>query len=199
MSAKKERKAASELRSLIERVERLIEDKKAIGDDMKAVFAEAKAAGFEPKTMRKIIKERATEKAELEEEAATLDLYRHALGMADELPLFAYFKAAGDPANARPIADALGEVLPPGGEVILKTGSKPLRIWKNPDGKVLFEEWTPGVSSRRTESDSAEADVLKFRRKKKPDLKVVEPDPAKIADAMASALQDKDESGGDDA
>ena len=38
--------AASQLRSIIERIERLEEEKKTISDDIKDVYAEAKGTGF---------------------------------------------------------------------------------------------------------------------------------------------------------
>lgn len=74
--------AGAQLRSFIERVERLEEEKKAIADDIKDVFAEAKATGFDVKTMRQVIKIRAQDKEERQEQEALLDLYLHALGMA---------------------------------------------------------------------------------------------------------------------
>ncbi len=73
--------AASQLRSLIERIERLEEDKKAIADDIKDVFAEAKGNGFDVKALRQLIRLRKQDKAEREEAEAILDLYMAALGM----------------------------------------------------------------------------------------------------------------------
>ena len=72
------------LRTFIERVERLDAEKKVITDDMKEVFAEAKGEGFDVKILRMIIRIRKQDSNERAEEAAMLDLYLHALGMADE-------------------------------------------------------------------------------------------------------------------
>ena len=74
--------AASQLRSLIERVERLMEEMKAIADDIKEVFAEAKVTGFDTKTMRTLIRLRNMDQAERQEAEAMLELYKAALGMA---------------------------------------------------------------------------------------------------------------------
>lgn len=73
--------ATDRLRSIIERVERLNEEVKALKADIKDVFAEAKAAGFDVKVLRLVIKLRALEPAEVEEQETLLDLYRRALGM----------------------------------------------------------------------------------------------------------------------
>ena len=74
--------AAGQLRSLIERIERLLEDKSAIQEDIKDIYAEAKGNGFDTKAMRTIIRLRAKDKAERDEEEAILDLYKAALGLA---------------------------------------------------------------------------------------------------------------------
>jgi uncharacterized protein (UPF0335 family) len=73
--------AADELRLLIERVERLEEEKKGIADDIKGVFGEAKARGYDPKTMRTIVRLRKMERNAREEAAALLQTYADALGM----------------------------------------------------------------------------------------------------------------------
>jgi uncharacterized protein (UPF0335 family) len=72
--------AQSQLRTIIERIERLEEDKKAIADDLKEVFAEAKGNGFDTKTLRKVVRIRKQDKAKRQEEEAILDLYLTALG-----------------------------------------------------------------------------------------------------------------------
>lgn len=73
--------AKSQLRSLVERIERLEEEKKAISEDIKAVYAEAKANGFDTKILRKTISIRKKDRHEREEEEAMLELYLGALGM----------------------------------------------------------------------------------------------------------------------
>ncbi len=74
--------AAEELRLLIERIERLEEEKKAISDDVKDVYGEAKARGYDPKTMRSIVRLRKMEKHVREEAEALLETYKAALGIA---------------------------------------------------------------------------------------------------------------------
>ncbi len=79
--------AADHLRSFIERVERLEEEKKALQDDIKEVFAEAKGTGFDVKAMRAIIRLRKMDKADYQEQEYMIDMYKHAMGMIDQLPL----------------------------------------------------------------------------------------------------------------
>ena len=73
--------AASQLRALIERIERLEEEKKTIADDIKEVYAEAKGTGFDTKAVRVLVRMRKKDQAERQEEEAILDLYKAALGM----------------------------------------------------------------------------------------------------------------------
>lgn len=70
-----------ELKQFIERIEHLLIEKKAITDDIRDVYAEAKGRGLDTKAMRAVIKLRAKEPREREEEEAMLDTYKNALGM----------------------------------------------------------------------------------------------------------------------
>jgi uncharacterized protein (UPF0335 family) len=74
--------AADQLRSFIERIERLEEEKAALSSDIREVYAELKGSGFEPKTVREIVRLRKLDSNELLEQEALLDTYKSALGMA---------------------------------------------------------------------------------------------------------------------
>ena len=74
--------AADELRLLIERIERLEEEKKDKSDDIKDVYGEAKARGYDPKTMRTVIRLRKMENQARQEAEAMVETYMQALGMA---------------------------------------------------------------------------------------------------------------------
>lgn len=78
---------ADRLLSLIERIERLEEERKQLAEDVKDIFAEAKSAGFDPKVMKQMIKERKLSPSQREEWSALCDMYRAALGMLDGTPL----------------------------------------------------------------------------------------------------------------
>lgn len=73
--------SADELKQFVERVEHLETEKKAISDDVRDVYAEAKGRGFDVTALRALIRLRAKEPQEREEEEAMLELYKSALGM----------------------------------------------------------------------------------------------------------------------
>ena len=74
--------AADQLRLFIERIERLEEEKKGMQDDIKDVYLEAKSQGYDPKTMREIVRRRKMEKNARDEADALLDTYSSALGLS---------------------------------------------------------------------------------------------------------------------
>lgn len=73
---------ADELRQFIERFEQLEAEKKDIADQQKEVMAEAKGRGYDTKVMRKVVALRKRKPDDLAEEAAILEVYLAALGMA---------------------------------------------------------------------------------------------------------------------
>jgi uncharacterized protein (UPF0335 family) len=72
--------AQTQLKSIVERVERLEQEKAEIAEQIKEVFAEAKGNGFDVKVLRKIVRIRKQDRAKRMEEEAILDLYLSALG-----------------------------------------------------------------------------------------------------------------------
>ena len=75
--------SAEQLRLFIERIETLEEEKKGISDDIKDVYAEAKGTGFDPKTMRAIVRLRKMEASARAEAEALLETYKTSLGLID--------------------------------------------------------------------------------------------------------------------
>ncbi|MFO1080834.1 MAG: DUF2312 domain-containing protein [Reyranellaceae bacterium] len=73
--------SAGRLKSFVERIEKLNEERKAIGGDIRDVYAEAKGVGYDVPTIRRVVKLREKDAADLAEEEALLDTYRLALGM----------------------------------------------------------------------------------------------------------------------
>lgn len=69
------------LKSFVERCEKLIEERIDINSDIRAVLAEAKAQGYDPKTIRVVIRERAKDADKRAEERALIDAYLDALGL----------------------------------------------------------------------------------------------------------------------
>lgn len=128
------------LRAFVERVERLREDKKALSDDEGQVFAEAKADGYTPKYIRAIVKLRTLKPSERQENEAMMDLYLSALGMAAEPPLFRAVQGVDRAARAQ-LVEALKLLAPDDGEIIVKAGGAPLRIWRDKDGEAHADDW----------------------------------------------------------
>ena len=73
------------LKRYIDGIEAFEEQKKNLNESIKEVFDEAKHAGFDVKTIRKILKMRKQPAEKLDEEQYLLDTYLKAL---EELPLF---------------------------------------------------------------------------------------------------------------
>ena len=114
--------AADELRLLIERIERLEEEKKAISEDIKEVYGEAKARGYDPKTMRAIVRLRKMETHARREAEALLETYKAALGMDyAETPL-------GSAAVERAAAKLVDTVRKGGGSMTIQAGGESVTI-----------------------------------------------------------------------
>lgn len=71
----------SQLKTIVTRIERLEEEKKALSEDISEVYAESKGNGFDPKVIKQLVRLRAKDPSEVQEEAELLDLYKMALGM----------------------------------------------------------------------------------------------------------------------
>jgi len=72
--------AQTQLKSIIERVERLEQDKAEIAEDIKEVYAEAKGNGFDVTILRQVVRIRKQDRAKRMEAEAILDLYLSAIG-----------------------------------------------------------------------------------------------------------------------
>lgn len=72
--------AQSQIKSIIDRVERLAVEEAEIREQKKEVYAEAKGNGFNVQVLKAIVRLRKVDKAKREEADAILDLYLHAIG-----------------------------------------------------------------------------------------------------------------------
>lgn len=72
--------AATQLVTIVERLERLAEEKAGVMEDIKEVFSEAKGNGFDVATLRRALRIRAMDPGKRAEQEAILDLYMAALG-----------------------------------------------------------------------------------------------------------------------
>lgn len=73
--------AKSQLKAIVERIEKLEEEKKTISDDIRDVYGEAKGNGFDVKALRTIVRLRKQDANERQEQETILETYMQALGM----------------------------------------------------------------------------------------------------------------------
>ena len=71
----------TQLRNIIERIEKFEEDRASIAADIRDIMREAKGNGFDTKAIKAILKLRQLNAAERDEQEALLDTYKRALGM----------------------------------------------------------------------------------------------------------------------
>lgn len=130
-----------QLMEFIERIERIRETKKELAEGERLVFAELKAAGFDTPTTRTVLKRRAMRPGDLDEAQEMLDMYLHAIGMAREAPLF---RAVGmmevDLAARDQVIDAFLQLVPAEGEIIVRIGKQPVRLYRDKDGTAHAED-----------------------------------------------------------
>ena len=74
-----------QLKSLVERIERLEGEKKAIGQDIRDVYAEAKGNGFDVKIIRHVLKIKAMDEHQREEQEILIDTYMRELGLQGDM------------------------------------------------------------------------------------------------------------------
>jgi uncharacterized protein (UPF0335 family) len=132
------------LKSFVERIERLAQEITELKDEQKAVFAEAKAQGFDTKAVRRTVKRRQKDAAELAEQESIDSIYMHALGMTAEHPLHVQVKRLVQDGIAREqVIEALQLLIPVNGEIIASVGGQPMRLWRTEDGSSRAEEYVP--------------------------------------------------------
>lgn len=133
--------SGQKLQAFVERIERIRDQKKQLAEDEKLVFAELKADGFTPARVRDVLKRRAAKPADIEEAEAQLDMYLHALGMATETPLFrAVGNMSVDLAARDEVIAAFKQLVPMEGEIIVKIGAQPVRLWRDKNGEAQAED-----------------------------------------------------------
>lgn len=72
----------SQLKSIIERIERIEEERRELGADIRDIYIEAKGNGFDTKILKLIVRLRRMAEADRAEQEELLDTYMSAIGMA---------------------------------------------------------------------------------------------------------------------
>lgn len=65
----------SDLRRLVERIERLEEEIKELNNDKRDIYAEAKSGGFDVKALKAVIAYRRKDRSEVEEQTVIFETY----------------------------------------------------------------------------------------------------------------------------
>lgn len=72
---------STDLKVIVEKIERALDDKATITEHLNATYTEAKSRGYDVKILKQVIRLRRRNKEELEEEEELIDIYKKALGM----------------------------------------------------------------------------------------------------------------------
>lgn len=163
MSIGKGTKTGKALRGFVEEIEAVRERKKQLGEIEKAAFARAKAEGFDVKTLRKILTLRTQDANERNRAQDLLDSYMHALDMADPPELFKTIGAlAVDRASRDALIDAFKWLVPETGEIVLKFGGKPVRIFRDASGEPQAEEVVAEPPAPKPKPPAADEDDVVY-------------------------------------
>ncbi len=134
--------AGDELRAFVERVENIRAHKRDLAEDEKLVMAEASAAGFLPKAIRHCVKLRAMKPQDREEAETVIDTYLHALGMDTEPPAHRIAAVMDiDRTSREQVLEAFMKAVPDTGDIIVRIGGEPVRLWRDKDGDAQQEPW----------------------------------------------------------
>lgn len=133
--------SAERLQSYVDRIERVREEKAQLNEDEKLIFQELKSEGFTPQRVREILKIRAAKPGDYDEAKTELDMYLHALGMEREAPLFRAVGLMDVDLTARDqVIEAFKRLVPHKGEIIVKIGKQPVRLFRDKDGLAHAED-----------------------------------------------------------
>lgn len=69
------------VKEFVQRIEKAEQERKDAATFVSGIYAEAKADGFDAKTLRRVVRERAKEEDVRREEATLFELYKSAMGM----------------------------------------------------------------------------------------------------------------------
>lgn len=145
------------LLEIIEQSEAYDADKKEISDLNSALMSAAKAEGFNPKAINYLKKRRKMKPHDRQESDDIIQAYSHAIGMDDEPPLFrAISEMARDTLTRESLLENIKELAPPEGDIILRMGGEPVRVYRDKDGVAHVEPYVEKQKRERTEPKTPE-------------------------------------------
>ena len=164
-----------QIREFVERIEVIDGEIGAAKEDRKAVLAEAKAGGFDVQALGRLIKRRKLKPHDAQESDAMDEMYRYAMGMADEPPLLRAMRAAeADTASSQSVLDQFKKFCPAEGSVEVVMAGKRWQISRDHEGVAHVSEVQKPASASSPFAPEAPAP----RRRAAPEAPNVEPDEA---------------------
>ena len=146
------------LLEIIEQSESYDAQKKEISEANSALMAAAKAEGFNPKVINHLKRRRKMKPHDRQEIDEIVDTYTHAIGMDDEPPLFRAISAmARDTVGREQLLDNMKELAPPEGDIILRMGGEPVRVYRDKDGVPHVEPYVEKASKPEAPAKPAAA------------------------------------------
>lgn len=202
------------LLEIIEQSEAYDAQKKEISEANSALMAAAKAEGFNPKIINILKRRRKMKPHDRQEGDELFHAYSHAIGMDDEPPLFrAMSEMARDTLTRESLLESFKALAPPEGDIILRMGGEPVRVYRDKDGVAHVEPYvekaprarsteattpTPPRSSRPV-PDVSEQGAYEYGRQMFRDNKPVIENPFPFGDPRRARCDEgwRRESGGD--
>lgn len=130
------------LLEIIEQSEAYDADKKEISDLNSALMAAAKAEGFNSKAINLLKRRRKMKPIDRQEADEIFHAYEHAIGMDEEPPLFrAISEMAKDALTRESLLESMKQLAPPQGDIILRMGGEPVRVYRDKDGIAHVEPY----------------------------------------------------------
>lgn len=213
MSVGKNTIQGKRLLEIIEQSERYDAEKKEITELNSALMAAAKAEGFNPKIINIVKRRRKMKPHDRQEGDELLQAYSHATGMDDEPPLFRALGAmAEDTLTRESLLESFKQLAPPEGDIILRMGGNPVRVYRDMDGVAHvepYEERQPkaekpagGRSSQRQARDVpdvSESGAYEYGRQMFRDNRPITENPFPFGDARRARCDEgwRHESGSD--
>jgi uncharacterized protein (UPF0335 family) len=130
------------LLEIIEQSESYDAEKKEIGNLNTALMAAASAEGFNTKAINVLKKRRKMKPHDRQEGDEIFHAYSHAIGMDEEPPLFrAISEMARDALTREGLLESMKQLAPPEGDIILRMGGEPVRVYRDKDGVAHVEPY----------------------------------------------------------
>lgn len=165
------------LLEIIEASEAYDAEKKEISDLNSALMAAAKAEGFNTKAIAILKKRRKMKPHDRQEGDEIFHAYSHAIGMDEEPPLFrAISEMARDALTRESLLESMKALAPPEGDIILRMGGEPVRVYRDKDGVAHVEPYIEKVA-KPSRSDPKNPEYRKGQRAPR-DVPDVSPDGA---------------------